>query len=56
MILCEYRGRNDGKYLFCTSIEDLKLCIAWLEKQMRWMQENDKTATTVMDFKEEEED
>ena len=50
-----YRG-VDGKYIFCPDIDELRLCIAWLEKQLRWMEENGKTAMSVIDMHEEEDD
>ena len=57
-ILVDWHGSRgiDGRYLLCIDIGDLRLCIAWLEKQLRWMEENGKTATSIMEFHSEDSD
>lgn len=52
MILFEYQGKDEAKYLYVSQREDLKLSITWLQKQLQIMEKKEQLATTVMDFKE----
>lgn len=54
MVFVEYRGKNDKRYAFIYSRECLRECIAWLEKQLAWMEKNDKNSTSVIDLSDEE--
>jgi len=54
MILFEYRGKDEAKYLYVSQREDLKLSITWLQKQLQEMEKKEQQATTIMDFRGEE--
>ena len=51
-LLVDWHGwqGKDGKYMWCMDIDDLRLCIAWLQKQLDWMESKGKFSTSVMEF------
>ena len=54
MVFVEYRGKCDKRYAFIYNLQDLKDCIAWLEKQREWMEKNGKNSDSVMEFSDED--
>ena len=54
MVFVEYRGKGDKRYAFIYNLQDLKDCIAWLEKQREWMERNGKNSDSVMEFSDED--
>ena len=56
MVLVDYRGKDDKRFACISDRQSLIECIAWLKKQLEYMEKNNKSATTVIAFSDEDAD
>jgi len=52
MILVDFRGRHAEKYLYVKGRDNLRDCIAWLQVQLRKMEEKDIEWDSLLDLSE----